>query len=92
MTAAGIASIDAAKANGWWDKLDRPRIGDELPSELQQALGSNNVALEVFRHLAPSARMQYTRWISAGKRSGTREKRTKEAVGLLENGQKLGLR
>ncbi len=92
MSAAGLAAIEAAKANGQWDEPVQLPMGDQLPLELEEALGSNHAAFETFRRLAPGARMLYIRWISAAKRPATREKRSKEAVDLLEKGQKLGLK
>jgi uncharacterized protein YdeI (YjbR/CyaY-like superfamily) len=92
MTCAGRDIIQAAKANGSWDRPDRPAPVTQLPAELQAALGQNERARENFDRLAPSFRKQYVMWIAMAKRPETRAKRVKEAIGLLAKGQKLGLR
>jgi uncharacterized protein YdeI (YjbR/CyaY-like superfamily) len=92
MTEAGLAVVKAAKANGCWDKLDRPPTVTEVPAELQAALQKNKKAREHFNELAPSHQKQYIMWIAMAKRQETREKRIREAIALLEKGQKLGLK
>jgi uncharacterized protein YdeI (YjbR/CyaY-like superfamily) len=93
MTPAGMALIEAAKVNGQWDKVFRPpKVGDEVPEELQSALEQNATALKNFEQLAPSFRKRYILWIVMAKRPETRTQRIKEAVALLEKGEKLGLR
>jgi uncharacterized protein YdeI (YjbR/CyaY-like superfamily) len=92
MTEAGIAVVKAAKANGCWDKPDRPPIVTEVPVELQAALAKNKKALAIFNKLAPSHQKQYIMWIAMAKRQETREKRIKETIALLEKGEKLGLK
>jgi len=92
MTAAGMAKIEIAKQNGQWDKPDQPRIQFEMPAEFQAALDQNSIAQEVFNTLIKTDQKQYITWIATAKRPETREKRIKEAIELLEKGQKLGLR
>jgi uncharacterized protein YdeI (YjbR/CyaY-like superfamily) len=92
MTEAGLAVVKAAKANGCWDKPDPPPTVTEVPAELLAALRKNKKALESFNHLSPSHRKQYTMWIAMAKRQETRDKRIREAIGLLEKGEKLGLK
>ena len=92
MTEAGYAIINAAKANGSWDKPDRPPIINQVPIELQKALKKNNQARRYFKQLAPSYKRQYIMWISMAKKQGTKEERIKESIKLLEKGQKLGLK
>jgi uncharacterized protein YdeI (YjbR/CyaY-like superfamily) len=93
MTPAGMALIEAAKTNGQWDKVfGPPKVGDEVPEELQSALEQNATALKNFEQLAPSLRKRYIVWIVMAKRPETRAQRIKEAVALLEKGEKLGLR
>jgi uncharacterized protein YdeI (YjbR/CyaY-like superfamily) len=92
MTEAGLAVVKAATANGCWDKPDRPPTVTEVPVELQAALAKNKKALAIFNKLAPSHQKQYIMWITMAKRQETKEKRIKEAVALLEKGEKLGLK
>ena len=92
MTEAGLAIVKAAKANGCWDKPDRPPTVTEVPVELLAALRKNKKALAIFNKLSPSHQKQYIMWIAMAKRPETRDKRIKEAIALLEKGEKLGLK
>ncbi len=91
MTKAGLAVVTAAKANGCWDKPDRPPTVTEVPVELQAALKENKKALEYFNQLVPSHRTQYIMWIAMAKRPETRDKRIREAIALLEKGGEVGV-
>jgi uncharacterized protein YdeI (YjbR/CyaY-like superfamily) len=88
MTEAGLAkiheSVDLEASES------RPEL--EIPPEFQEALEANDKAREFFNNLAPSYRRQYIGWISSGKRAETRRKRVKEAIELLEQNKKLGMK
>lgn len=92
MTGPGIALVKEAKERGLWEKSDRPDISFEVPEELERALAKNKKAKIFFNQLAPSYRKRFTGWISAAKRQETRDKRVSEAIVLLEQGKKLGLK
>jgi len=63
-----------------------------FPAYIEAALKANARAWESFEKLAPSHRRAYIGWIDSAKREETKEKRLREAVGLLAAGQKLGLK
>ena len=63
-----------------------------IPSYIEKQLKANALAWEYFGRLAPSYRRLYIGWIDAAKREETREKRLREAIGLLAAGKKLGLK
>ncbi len=92
MTRFGQSKIDAARQSGQWDKPDRPPVNLELPLELKKALEKNYKAKAFFERLAPSYQKNYIAWIRMARRPGTRERRTKESIALLEKGEKLGLK
>jgi uncharacterized protein YdeI (YjbR/CyaY-like superfamily) len=69
-----------------------PEPDDEVPEYIQQRLRTNAKAWSFFQDLAPSYRRLYVKWIDAAKREETRQKRLDEAVALLEEGKKLGLK
>jgi len=92
MTEFGLAKIETAKRNGQWDKSSGHVFDDTVPEALQAALDRNARAQETFQGLATSYRRHYIGWIGAAKRPETREKRIAEAVALLEQGQKLGMK
>jgi uncharacterized protein YdeI (YjbR/CyaY-like superfamily) len=92
MTEIGMAKIEAAKSNGSWDKVDRPDINLEMPSEFKLALNKNKKAQENFNHFARTYQKPFIIWISMAKRDETRQKRIAESIKLLEKGEKLGLK
>ena len=92
MKEPGIALVKVAKETGTWDKSDRPEISFEIPNELKSALAKNKKAKTFFDQLAPSYKKRFTGWISTAKRQETRDKRVSEAIILLEQGKKLGLK
>lgn len=65
---------------------------DDIPGFVRQALITNAKAWENFRNLAPSYRAHYLGWIMHAAKEETRERRLQEAVTLLEQNKKLGLK
>ena len=65
---------------------------DDIPRFVKQALVANAKAWENFQNLAPSYRRHYVGWIMHAKKEETRERRLREAVSLLEQNKKLGLK
>jgi uncharacterized protein YdeI (YjbR/CyaY-like superfamily) len=92
MTEIGLAKIEAAKKNGQWENTYQPRPQIEMPSEFEDALGKNKQAKEFYDQLKPTFQKQFNLWIITAKRPETKDKRIKESIELLENGQQLGLR
>lgn len=64
----------------------------EIPSFIIDAFAQNEPALTHFNNLAPSYKRNYILWITQAKRKETVEKRLKEAIGLLKENKKLGLK
>jgi len=92
MTEAGLAKVAAAKRNGQWENASVQRPTPEIPSELNQALAGNKAARQNFENLAPSYRRQYIWWVAIAKRDETRRRRVSEAVRLLAENKKLGMK
>jgi uncharacterized protein YdeI (YjbR/CyaY-like superfamily) len=69
-----------------------PPAADAVPGYIEEALRTNGAAWTNFSNLAPSYRRLYVRWIEDAKKDATRRKRLAEAVGLLEQDKKLGLK
>jgi len=65
---------------------------DDIPGFFKQALLANAKAWENFRKLAPSYRRHYIGWIMHAAKEETRARRLREAVSLLEQNKKLGLK
>jgi uncharacterized protein YdeI (YjbR/CyaY-like superfamily) len=92
MTKAGLAKIEEAKRNGQWDKADLLGPEPEVPSELTKALASSKKAQQNFANLAPSYRRQFVWWVASAKRDETRRKRVSEALRLLRENKRLGMK
>ena len=79
--AAGLATIEAAKADGSWTKLDD--IDALVMSEdLAAALDSIDSARANFDAFAPSTRRGILEWIAQAKTEPTRAKRIDETATL----------
>lgn len=88
MTEAGLAKIDP-------DIQPEPPVSTrtvEVPAFFKEALAGNRPAREFFNQLAPSYRRNFVSWMSSAKREETRKRRLDEAMSLLKQGKKLGLK
>jgi uncharacterized protein YdeI (YjbR/CyaY-like superfamily) len=93
MTETGLKKVEAAKRSGSWDApVQKPRMDFKMPAEFAHELKINPQAEATFNALSPSHQKQYLGWIITAKRSETRQKRVAEAIHLLSEGKKLGLR
>jgi uncharacterized protein YdeI (YjbR/CyaY-like superfamily) len=91
MTEAGLAKIDLAALGE--EPQGKPGRGDlDVPRFVKQALRASPRAWEHFQKLAPSYRRHYLLWIMDAKKEETRQRRLREAVALLEQNKKLGLK
>ena len=63
-----------------------------MPDDFKQALAKNIKAKDNFNQLAPSYQKQYLGWIITAKKTETRNKRIQEAVLLLSQNKKLGMK
>lgn len=92
MTERGFTRIREAKRSGeWFQKASRAK---ELviPLYIGEALSANKKALDNFNKLAKSFRRQYIGWINSAKREETRKRRLAEAIKLLMQNKKLGMK
>jgi uncharacterized protein YdeI (YjbR/CyaY-like superfamily) len=89
MTDVGLAKIGYSNPER---KPPKP-VGKVLsvPRFMETALRQQK-AWENFKSLAPSYQRNYVGWIMAAKREETRQKRLQEAIQLLAENQKLGLK
>lgn len=81
MTAAGLAAIELAKANGRWSALDHVE-SETLPDDFAAALAKNKAAKAAFESFSPFVRKQFLYRLNSAKRPETRAKRLVE---LLES-------
>jgi uncharacterized protein YdeI (YjbR/CyaY-like superfamily) len=92
MTTVGLAKIPRSMLAGKEEGPKVPKKKVALPSFLQQSIQGNKKAWKNFVQLAPSYQRVYVRWILAAKKRETQERRLKEAILLLAQGRKLGLK
>ncbi len=93
MTEAGLARLNYSGIEDDYGRTPQRKMEElVVPRHLRQALMSNRKAWDNFHQLAPSCRRNYIAWISAAKTEGTRDKRVTEAVTLLAQNKKLGLK
>jgi uncharacterized protein YdeI (YjbR/CyaY-like superfamily) len=79
MAEPGLASVERAKANGSWSKLDAVEAM-VMPDDLAAALAAAPGAAERFAAFSPSARKGYLYWINNAVRPETRAHRVSEVV------------
>jgi len=90
MTEFGLKTIEIAKRNGSWNKLDSVDIHLETPKELADAFKNNTKAKKAFEKLAPSRKKQFLWWVKSAKRIETKNKRIKETLRLLIENKRPG--
>lgn len=87
MTAAGLAKIDAAKADGSWSVLDAAE-SLEIPPDLSESLSKLPPASTHFAAFPPSTRRGILWWIHSAKRPETRAQRVAETTRLAALNQR----
>ena len=93
MKAVGMNAIEVAKSNGMWDKgIKIPEVNDSLPGALLNAFQEHPGARDNYFKLPSTDQKQFNIWINMAKRADTISRRVKEAILLLEKGEKLGLK
>jgi len=70
----------------------RSSIGDRLTPDIENFLKAQEKAWNNFINLTPSYRKQYILWINSAKKEETKQKRLSEAIKLLEQNRKLGMK
>lgn len=89
MTAAGLAVLPPADAP---PPPERYEVSSPLPEMFAQALEANPTAAAHFHQMAPSYRRDFVRWVIEAKKEETRQRRLTEALRLLEENRKLGMK
>lgn len=87
MAPAGVAAVEAAKANGSWAALDQvERLAE--PADLAAALNANQAARGHWDTFPRSAKRAILEWISAAKTEPTRGRRVTESVDEAAQGRR----
>jgi len=92
MTQAGLVAFNQKVI--YDEEILKAREVKEIPltPEIEKVLKANKKAWENFNNLAPSYRKQYVGWLRSAKKRETRERRLEEAIKLLTENKKLGMK
>jgi uncharacterized protein YdeI (YjbR/CyaY-like superfamily) len=89
MRPAGLAEVEAAKADGRWQAAYAGQRTAEVPDDLRRELDANRAARESFAGLDSANRYAIVYRLNDAKRPETRERRLRKFVAMLERGEKL---
>jgi uncharacterized protein YdeI (YjbR/CyaY-like superfamily) len=89
MRPAGLAEVDAAKADGRWEAAYEGQRTAKVPDDLQRELDANEAAREFFASLDGANRYAIVYRLNEAKKPETRERRLRKFVAMLERGEKI---
>lgn len=89
MRPAGLAEVDAAKADGRWEAAYEGQRTAKVPDDLQRELDGNEAAREFFATLDGANRYAIVYRLNDAKKPETRERRLRKFVAMLERGEKI---
>jgi uncharacterized protein YdeI (YjbR/CyaY-like superfamily) len=89
MRPAGLAEVEAAKADGRWDAAYEGQRTATVPEDLQRELDASPAAAEFFAGLDSANRYAVIYRLNDAKKPETRERRLRKFVAMLERGEKI---
>jgi uncharacterized protein YdeI (YjbR/CyaY-like superfamily) len=89
MRPAGLAEVEAAKADGRWEAAYEGQRTAAVPPDLQRELDANPGAKEFFEGLDGANRYAILYRLEEAKKPETRERRLRKFVAMLERGEKV---
>ena len=89
MRPAGLAQVEAAKADGRWEAAYEGQRTAKIPPDLQRELEANPVAREFFDGLDSANRYAILYRLDEAKKPETRERRLRKFVAMLARGEKV---
>jgi uncharacterized protein YdeI (YjbR/CyaY-like superfamily) len=89
MRPAGLAEVDAAKADVRWQAAYAGQRTAEVPEDLQRELDRSEAAREFFARLDSANRYAILYRLQEAKKPETRERRLRKFVAMLERGEKI---
>jgi uncharacterized protein YdeI (YjbR/CyaY-like superfamily) len=87
MKPAGIAAVEAAKADGRWKAAYAGQAAIEVPADLAVALNAEPAAKSMFEILTSQNRYAVLLRIASAKRADTRARRIQQFVAMLARGE-----
>jgi uncharacterized protein YdeI (YjbR/CyaY-like superfamily) len=89
MRPAGMAEVEAAKADGRWEAAYEGSRTIKVPADLQRELDANEAAREFFAGLDSSNRYAILYRLEEAKKEETRQRRLRKFIAMLERGEKI---
>lgn len=89
MRPSGLKAVEEAKADGRWEKAYDPPSKMAIPEDFLKELSKNKKAKAFFMSLNKTNLFSIAFRLQTAKKQETKEKRTKEIIEMLENGEKL---
>ncbi len=89
MQPAGLAAVEAAKADGRWAAAYAPPSEAEVPADLLEAVAADPAAQAMFDVLTKTNRYALIHRLGAVKRAETRERKVREYVAMLARGETI---
>ncbi|MBK6793566.1 MAG: YdeI/OmpD-associated family protein [Anaerolineales bacterium] len=89
MKPSGLKAVEAAKQDGRWAAAYSSQKNIVVPADFQSALNKNKKAKAFFETLTGSRRYSFLFRIETAKKAETREKRIRQFVEMLANGETL---
>ncbi len=89
MQPAGLAAVEAAKADGRWDRAYAPASAATLPDDLLEELERNPAAKQFFATLKGANRYAILHRLATAVKAETRSRRLEKFIGMLERGETL---
>jgi uncharacterized protein YdeI (YjbR/CyaY-like superfamily) len=89
MRPAGLAEVEAAKADGRWEAAYEGQRTAQVPPDLQRELDANPAAAEFFAGLDSANRYAVIYRLNDAKKPETRERRLRKFVAMLQRGEKV---
>jgi uncharacterized protein YdeI (YjbR/CyaY-like superfamily) len=86
---AGLAEVEAAKADGRWEAAYEGQRTAKVPPDLQRELDANPAAREFFDSLSSANRYAIVYRLDDAKKPETRERRLRKFLAMLERGEKI---
>ena len=89
MRPAGLAEVEAAKADGRWEDAYAGQRTAQVPPDLQRGLDASPAAREFFDGLDSANRYAIVYRLDEAKKPETRERRLRKFLAMLEDGEKV---
>jgi uncharacterized protein YdeI (YjbR/CyaY-like superfamily) len=89
MRAAGLAEVEAARADGRWEAAYEGQRTARVPDDLRRELDASPAAREFFAGLDSANRYAVIYRLNDARKPETRERRLRKFVAMLERGEKI---